>query len=170
MGQHHHVFQRLNSPRDDTYGVGTREADGVAGRLGAGAADDVDLRALLVELGARVVAGAVQGDHLCANYAYIGLVHIYLVEFKELRGGESSESSSVWRPSRLGQQVIKYVLERYVSRGFSVLGFVPRREPGEILEIWPCRLERERVVFLRTEDTGRGRCTGGCGWSGGPCR
>jgi len=46
-----------------TYRVGTGEADGRGG-LGARAADNVELGALHVELRSRVVAGAVQGDHL----------------------------------------------------------------------------------------------------------
>lgn len=44
--------------------VSTGEADGRRRGLGSSASDDVDLRALHVELGATGAAGAVQGQHL----------------------------------------------------------------------------------------------------------
>ena len=54
-----------------TYRVSTREADSRR-RLAAGAAHDIDLRALHVELRTGVVAGTVQGNHLGAEKVLAG--------------------------------------------------------------------------------------------------
>lgn len=55
-----------------THLVGTREADGVGRRLGARAPNNIDLGTLSVELSARIVAGAVQGNHLSTEEVLAG--------------------------------------------------------------------------------------------------